>query len=136
MWAMEAAARLYGIGVRGVDPGRGVAIDALNDDLTVRAAQARLWPQTERFKAALILAETAEGGRRTLLLDDARDALAGLQRYLEPSGLWRDKMRPDGGFVEEAAPASSFYHIAVAWEQLRATAAVLPEIGWQVGGSS
>ena len=136
VWAMEAAARLYEIGGRGVDAGRGVAIDALNDDLTVRSAQARLWPQTERLKAALILAETAEGGRRTLLLDDARKALAGLQRYLEPWGLWRDKMRPDGGFVEEAAPASSFYHIAVAWEQLRATAAVLPEIGWKVGGSS
>lgn len=136
VWAIEAAARLYEIGGRGVDPGRGVAIDALNDDLTVRSAQARLWPQTERLKAALILAETAEGGRRTLLLDDARKALTGLQHYLEPSGLWRDKMRVAGGFVEEAAPASSLYHIAVAWEQMRATAVVLPEIGWQVGEAS
>ena len=134
--AMEAAARLYEIGGRGVDPGRGVAIDALNDDLTVRSAHGRLWPQTERLKAALILAEAAEGGRRIVLLDDARKALSGLQRYLEPSGLWRDKMKPDGGFVEEAAPASSFYHIAVAYRQLRATAAVLPEIGWQVGEAS
>lgn len=129
-WALEAAVRLYDIGARGVDQARGVAMDALNDDLSVRSDQARLWPQTERLKAALSLAETAEGGRRILLVDDARKALAGLQRYLEPSGLWRDKMRADGGFVDEPAPASSLYHITVAWEQVRATAAVLPELGW------
>ncbi len=128
-WAREAAVRLYDIGARGVDQGRGVAMDALNDDLSVRSDQARLWPQTERLKAALILAETAEGGRRILLLDDARKAMAGLQRYLEPSGLWRDKMRADGGFVDEPAPASSLYHIMVAWEQSRASAGVLPESG-------
>lgn len=135
-WASGAAIRLYDVGARGVDRGRGVAIDALNDDLSVRSDQARLWPQTERLKAALTLAEAAEGGRRILLLDDARNALAGLQRYLEPSGLWRDKMRPDGSFVEEPAPASSLYHIMVAYEQLRATAAVLPELGWSPGGGS
>lgn len=135
-WALEAAVRLYDIGARGVDQERGVAMDALNDDLSVRSDQARLWPQTERLKAALILAETAEGGRRILLLDDARKAMAGLQRYLEPSGLWRDKMRADGGFVDEPAPASSLYHIMVAWEQARASAAILPEMGWSPGGAS
>ncbi|WP_372706614.1 AGE family epimerase/isomerase, partial [Brevundimonas sp.] len=134
--AVNAAARLYEIGTRGVDERRGVAIDALNDDLSVRSDQARLWPQTERLKAALILAETAEGGRRTSLLDDARKALAGLQRYLEPSGLWRDKMRMDASFVDEPAPASSFYHVMAAYEQLRATAAVLPELGWAAGDGS
>jgi mannose-1-phosphate guanylyltransferase/mannose-6-phosphate isomerase len=135
-WALDAAIRLYEIGARGVDHVRGVAMDGLNDDLSVRSNQARLWPQTERLKAALILSETAEGGRRILLLDDARKAIAGLQRYLEPSGLWRDKMRADGRFVEEAAPASSFYHIMVAYEQLRASAKVLPELGWSPGAGS
>lgn len=132
-WALEAAVRLYDIGARGVDQARGVAMDALNDDLSVRSDQARLWPQTERLKAALILAESADGGRRILLLDDARKAVAGLQRYLEPSGLWRDKMRADGRFVDEPAPASSLYHIVVAWEQLRASATVLPELDWSPG---
>ena len=132
-WAADAAARLYDIGARGVDQARGVAVDALNDDLSMRSDQARLWPQTERLKAALILAETAQGGRRILLLDDARKAVTGLQRYLQPSGLWRDKLKADGRFVDEPAPASSLYHIMVAWEQLRATAAVLPEIDWSPG---
>ncbi|KQY84866.1 AGE family epimerase/isomerase [Brevundimonas sp. Root1423] len=128
-WALEAAIRLYDIGARGVDQARGVAIDALNEDLSVRSDQARLWPQTERLKAALILAETAEGGRRILMVDDARKAMAGLQRYLEPSGLWRDKMRADGGFIDEPAPASSLYHIMVAYEQVRASAGAVPELG-------
>jgi len=135
-WAGEAAARLYDVGARGVDQTRSVAMDALNDDLSVRSDQARLWPQTERLKAALILAETAGGGRRILLLDDVRRALAGLQRYLLPSGLWRDKMRADGSFIDEPAPASSLYHIVVAWEQMRATAVVLPELGWTPGAGS
>ena len=38
----------------------GIAMDALNDDLSVRSRQARLWPQTEWLKAALILAARAE----------------------------------------------------------------------------
>ena len=29
------------------------------------------------------------------------------------------KQEPDGTFVEEPAPASSLYHIAAAWLQLR-----------------
>lgn len=116
--------RLYATGNRGVDLRAHVAMDALNDDLTVRSRQARLWPQTERLKAALILAEEEpEGLGRTALLDDAGDALAGLTRYLEPSGLWRDKLQPDGTFTPEPSPASSLYHIMVACEQLRATMA-------------
>lgn len=135
-WALEAAIRLYDVGARGVDQARGVAMDALNDDLSVRSEQARLWPQTERLKAALILAEAAEGGRRILLVDDARKAMAGLQRYLEPSGLWRDKMRGDGSFVDEPAPASSLYHIMAACEQVNASAALLPELGGSPAGAS
>jgi mannose/cellobiose epimerase-like protein (N-acyl-D-glucosamine 2-epimerase family) len=132
-WAHEAARRLYQTGRKGVDEARGVAVDALNDDLTLRSHQARLWPQTERLKAALILAEEAEGGARAALLDDSRKALTGLQQYLEPSGLWRDRLLADGSFVDEPSPASSLYHIAVAWEQVRATAARLPEIGFDPG---
>ncbi|HEX6866534.1 MAG TPA: AGE family epimerase/isomerase [Caulobacteraceae bacterium] len=26
-------------------------------------------------------------------------------------GLWRDRMKADGSFIDEPAPASSFYHI-------------------------
>lgn len=105
------ARRLFECGLRGVDRGRGVAVNVLWDDLTVRDASARLWPQTEYLKAALIL------GRD----DEALVAANGLARYLDVPirGLWRDKLNPDGTWVDEPAPASSFYHILLAILELR-----------------
>jgi mannose-1-phosphate guanylyltransferase/mannose-6-phosphate isomerase len=131
-WARSAARSLYAAGGHGVDDRRGVAVDELDADLSIRSSRARLWPQTERLKAALILAEESEGDERRRRLSDAADALAGLQLYLQPTGLWRDKMKEDGSFVEEPAPASSFYHIMAAYEQLRGTARALPDVGWDV----
>jgi mannose-1-phosphate guanylyltransferase / mannose-6-phosphate isomerase len=112
--AHQAAVRLYEAGIRGVDKQRDVAIDELSDTYAVTQAGARLWPQTERAKAALILAETADPKRRAQFLAEAARAAASLWRYLETpvSGLWRDKLNPDGTFVDEPAPASSLYHIA------------------------
>ena len=125
---MADVRRLYATGKRGVGTRTGIAMDALNDDLSVRSRQARLWPQTEWLKAALILAEGEPAGEaRAALLRDAGDALAGLNRYLEPSGLWRDKLKGDGTFVAEPSPASSLYHIMVACEQVRASMALLRE---------
>ncbi|RZI98258.1 MAG: mannose-1-phosphate guanylyltransferase [Brevundimonas sp.] len=126
-WAATAATRLYDVGLTGTDPRRSVAIDALNSDGSTRSGRARLWPQTEWLKAALILAENADGDRRAALLADAGRALAGLNRYLGPHGLWRDKMEVDGSLADEAAPASSLYHIVVAWEQITATRAAVPD---------
>ncbi|MFN3930114.1 MAG: AGE family epimerase/isomerase [Brevundimonas sp.] len=109
-----AAVRLYEAGMRGVDAARGVAVDQMGGGLEVRVSRARLWPQTERLKAALILARGGHDGR-------AAEALTSLRRYLQPGGLWRDKQEADGRFVEEPAPASSLYHITSAWSQLRET---------------
>ena len=104
----------------GVDPVRGVAITAILADKRIRDAQARLWPQTERIKAACIAAETTHQQRYWNI---AADAAHGLLKYLDTPlrGLWRDKMNPDGTFVEEPAPASSFYHIVCAIAELEHT---------------
>lgn len=115
---MRAARRLYLSGRRGVSDRHAIAIDALNDDGSVRSGRARLWPQTEWLKAALILSETATDGERQAFLEDAASALRALWRYLTPDGLWRDKHLPQGGFLDEPAPASSFYHIAAAFGQV------------------
>lgn len=121
-WGLEAARRLYAAGEHGLDKARGVAIDELDETLQPRSARARLWPQTEWLKAALILAETAEGDERRRLLDSAAAAFDGLWLYLGLDGLWRDKLGPDGAFETEPAPASSLYHIVAAYQQLRETA--------------
>jgi mannose-1-phosphate guanylyltransferase/mannose-6-phosphate isomerase len=109
----QAAARaLYEAGRRGVDPRRGCAMNALWDDFTVRDDGARLWPQTEHLKAALVLGDEAE----------ALQAANCLKLYLETPalGVWRDKFRRDGSFVDEPAPATSFYHIICACRALLA----------------
>jgi mannose-1-phosphate guanylyltransferase / mannose-6-phosphate isomerase len=110
--ARAAAGRLFQNGLRGVDPIREVAVNALWDDFSVRDASARLWPQTEHLKAAVVLGDEAQGVR----------AARGLAQYLDvpARGAWRDKLRPDGTFVEEPAPATSFYHLMAAILELTA----------------
>lgn len=122
---LKAAHGLYAFGARGVDQHSSVAVDAMLDDGTVLSERARLWPQTERLKASLILAETAVDGDRARLRADAKEALSALQGYLTHDGLWRDKRLSSGGFIDEPAPASSFYHIMAAFVQLTQTLSVL-----------
>lgn len=104
--ARLAARRLFENGLRGIDHGRNVAVNALWEDLSVRDGSARLWPQTERLKAAILLGDESQ----------AVLAAEGLAQYLEvpARGAWRDKLKPDGTFVDEPAPATSFYHLIVA----------------------
>ena len=120
--AMAAAKRLYLHGLRGIDPRRGVAVDELDDSLSIRSARARLWPQTEWLRAALAMAELAQGSEREQRLVEARKAAAGLALYLRPNGAWRDKLQPTGAFTDEPAPASSLYHIIGAFDQVCAAA--------------
>ena len=117
--------RLYESGLKGVDAKRGVAMDALNIDGAVRSARSRLWPQTEWLKASLILATLSDDVRRAQCLDQAARAQRALWRYLTPQGLWRDTMLENGCFIDEPAPASSFYHIMAAYVQVRETVGVI-----------
>lgn len=101
----DAARRLIEIGeVRGVE--RGVALFSLDRALSPRDRSARLWAQTERLHAQAV------AGR----WDDISPAVEGLRRFLDVPvpGTWRDRLLQDGTFVEEAAPASSLYHIVSA----------------------
>jgi mannose/cellobiose epimerase-like protein (N-acyl-D-glucosamine 2-epimerase family) len=112
--AVDAALKMIAIGNGpGVDPARGVAMNQLLTDLSVHDPVARLWPQTERLKAGVLAAQiTGEDHYWTLAADGGR----GLIKYFDTpvKGLWRDRLNPDGSFVEEPAPASSFYHIVCA----------------------
>lgn len=119
--SLAAAQSSYAFGRRGVSDRPVIALDALNDDGSVRSRRARLWPQTEWLKASLILGETADEDQREALFADAESALRALWLYLTPEGLWRDKHLPRGGFLDEPAPATSLYHITAAFAQLRDT---------------
>lgn len=112
--AVAAALRMIAIGDGpGVDPARGVAIFSLLDDMSVHDDVARLWAQTERIKAGVLAALTTADER---WWTTAAEGAEGLIKYFDVPvrGLWRDKLQADGTFVDEAAPASSFYHIVCA----------------------
>ena len=113
----QAALRLLDIGeVAGTDPMRDVAFAELWDDFTPKDKVARLWSQTERTKAYVKACEalTSEGDRHNAIAKAIQGA-AGLKKYFDvdhlPLGLYRDRMKADGTFEIEPAPASSLYHI-------------------------
>jgi mannose-6-phosphate isomerase len=91
---------------RGIDPRRGVAVNAILHDGGVHDPVARLWPQCERLRVYLM--ERRAGGGRSV-----EEATQGLMRFLgtETRGLWFDQLGADGQFVVEPARATNLYHI-------------------------
>ena len=89
------------------------AVFALLDDMSVHDDIARLWAQTEQIKAGVLAARLTGDARWWTTAANGAEAL--LKYFDVPvKGLWRDKLQADGTFVDEAAPASSFYHIVCA----------------------
>ncbi len=120
----QAAVRLAQLGeTHGIR--EGVAINELLDDFSVRDGDARLWPQTERLKAAVRLAAVTGDARYWSM---AVKAAQGLRRYFDTAvpGLWFDRLTASGRFVPQPAPASSFYHIVCAIDELRSVVESTP----------
>ncbi|MDP8916785.1 MAG: AGE family epimerase/isomerase [Pseudomonadota bacterium] len=123
-WAGEAYAEVFPrlcerAETLGVDPIRGVAVNAFSVQGKVLDPAARLWPQTERLKAALVMRDLDPSW--TARACQAADSLRLYTRPVGP-GLWLDVVEADGTLRQEASPASSFYHIACAvCELVRAT---------------
>lgn len=101
----------------GICATRHVAINEVMLDGRARNPDARLWPQTERLKAAV--ARFRRGGDASEVAEIVA-AAHGLDKYLQvdQAGLWRDKLRNDGSWVDELAPGSSLYHIVCAYAEL------------------
>jgi mannose-6-phosphate isomerase len=120
--ALMVARRLFDIAERhGLCPVRNVAVMSLNDDFTVHSDLARLWSQTEWLKSAVRLAAKSEGPARERYLKSAVSATRALGFFLNRTsfGLWCDKWPMGSKLVDEPAPASTFYHIVAAGEELR-----------------
>ena len=118
--ARAAALKLIEVGERyGVR--NGLALNSLLDDFSPHDAGARLWPQTERLKAASLAARLTGEAKYFSMAAAAAD---GLLRYLDCPipGLWRDRIDADGRVVDEPAPASSFYHLVAAISEISALA--------------
>ena len=100
---------------------RRARLQQLLDDFSPHDAGARLWPQTERLKAAALAARlTGEARYFSMAVGRGRwaDALPATARS-------RSLVRPHrraGKFVDEPAPASSFYHLVAAIAEISALA--------------
>lgn len=119
---LEPARRLIGIAeIYGTDTKRGVSFNEMWDDFSPKDTKARLWPQTERMKAYVKLADAATTqADKEAAIAKAIEAAHGLELYLstEIVGLYRDRMQVDGAFEIEPAPASTLYHIICAIDEL------------------
>jgi mannose-1-phosphate guanylyltransferase / mannose-6-phosphate isomerase len=112
--AKAMAQRLFEVGAQGVSEERNLTFDRYGADFNKVCDTARLWPQTERLRAALTFAKTADELFAMFYLENAKSAAESLWRYLEPAkpGLWHDRMLADGGFADEYAPATALHHLA------------------------
>lgn len=113
--------RLVGIGEEyGVNHLTGLAINGMWDDLSLRDGNSRLWPQTERIKANIALAELGTGEVRRTAVERAANSARGLRRYFntELEGLWYETIDAEGRPIPDPARASSLYHIVCAVREL------------------
>jgi mannose/cellobiose epimerase-like protein (N-acyl-D-glucosamine 2-epimerase family) len=111
------ARAMYDFGARHGLNAHGAAIDELDDQGRVRRASARLWPQTELLKARLARAERGEEVDLDGIVISTRLLL---DRYLAPAprGGWWDQFDADGALMTASVPASSLYHLWVAFMEL------------------
>lgn len=104
----------------GIDPKSGLVYDEVLNNGRVKKRSSRFWPQSERIKAALSLAELAESKEEDQMLrtcaDDATEALFKFLNGLKP-GLWEDTLQADGKFTDQPVKASSLYHIICAMSE-------------------
>jgi mannose/cellobiose epimerase-like protein (N-acyl-D-glucosamine 2-epimerase family) len=99
----------------------GLALQQVLDDFSPHDPSARLWPQTERLKAAALAARLTGEAKYFAMAASSADAL---KRYLATPipGLWYDRIDAAGNVVDEPAPASTFYHLVVAVAEISALA--------------
>jgi D-glycero-D-manno-heptose 1,7-bisphosphate phosphatase len=113
--AADIAARLHVHGeAYGVDAA-GYTVDETWAEGGVRTPTSRLWPHTERIKSNIV---RFENGRSPAAAEATLQAFDALNTYLDPRGFWRDRRLADGAFADEPAPASSFYHVMMAYVEL------------------
>jgi mannose-6-phosphate isomerase len=121
----RAALQLVEVGERwGVDAVRGIAVNEMWDDMSLKDAAAKLWPQTERVKAwCAVLGRAQTPAEADHACRQIAVAAQGMVKYLrtDAPGLWHEVCSAEGEFVAGPSRASSFYHVVCAIDVLRKT---------------
>lgn len=113
----QEAAGLFRFGMKfGLDQ-QGLAIDELKANGAVARASRRTWPQTELIKALVVMARKGDLQALTRLPQTVRTLMCS---YLATPtrGLWFDQFDAQGRTKDTHAPASTFYHLVMAFRQL------------------
>lgn len=101
----------------GIDPASGAVYNAVDKTGAPIDQNSRCWPNTERMKAAIAL-QDLDGIDPTPVLE----ASCGLmfERYLacRPKGVWVDVFDKDGKPLSTMVPASTLYHVFLAFSEV------------------
>ena len=108
----------------GRDPQTRLLVDEIGPDGRKIKATMRSWPQTEALKASLVFLQRGESWA---LAEAALFATGLLDRYcgVTPAGLWQDQFSPEGAPLTKNVPASTYYHLFLAFAELLRVAGTL-----------
>lgn len=115
--AIAAARRLIDVAEGPGVSDQNLAVNELSAALQVRDGRHRLWPQTERIKAAVALGRLAQSPAEAAQAERAIETAAnGLMRFFDHPvrGAWWEHLGPDDVPASEPTRASSLYHITCA----------------------
>lgn len=114
----EARALVRFAEVAGVDPQSGATYNSVDCKGAPIDRGSRTWPNTERIKAAVAMYEL-DGVDPMPVFEQSAGLL--LRRYLntEPYGLWVDRFDGEGRPQAENVPASTLYHVFLAFTEMR-----------------
>jgi mannose-6-phosphate isomerase len=94
----------------------GLVVDEVAADGSVLRGTKRLWPQTEHLKARVA---RLDGGQESGLGEIDRVCGLLLDHYLNRDiGTWNDQVGETGERLSKTAPASSFYHLFLAYAEV------------------
>jgi mannose/cellobiose epimerase-like protein (N-acyl-D-glucosamine 2-epimerase family) len=111
----EAAVQLYTFGVSTLDAA-GRACQEVTRDGAPHDASRRTWPQTEALKAHLALFEQRGDARFAAAACRSFDVL--MDEFLTEDGGWIDHFSADGAVLAKDMPASTGYHVVLAFAEL------------------
>ena len=105
---------LYEFACRTLDSDGRAMMEVRRDGTPVDASR-RTWSQTEALKAHLAMAERGDGlaAARAIISFDVL-----MDEYLTPDGGWIDHYDGEGQVIAKDMPASTGYHVALAFEEL------------------
>jgi mannose/cellobiose epimerase-like protein (N-acyl-D-glucosamine 2-epimerase family) len=111
----DAAARLYNFGLSTLDAA-GRACQEVTRAGELHDASRRTWPQTEALKAHLAMYE--QRGEAGFATAACRSFDVLMDEFLTEDGGWIDHFAEDGSVLAKDMPASTGYHVVLAFAEL------------------